>query len=332
MSAECLAGFTTAHSPTRVTCSLVLLVAAIAAPGDSARAERIEPLLDDTRFERGFRVVPPAWPPQASIRAIRPGTDTAEPGWSLSQWYSRFNLADAQPKTLPGGAVQYFDGGKSVTFFPASSEADLGLGLNGMTERRGKSPRIGDAWPHLLAGRPLRVQPSVSELSATRFAIRYRLVHAEMHRPEGFAPALHTAQFNFYLIIANRNAKSAGKGDYFWFGVPMYDARWRLPPAFMARDAGTDRKEGTEKFIYNPAGQTYTSQSAHDGKWVTIDKDLLPLIREGLKAAWDRGFLGGSHDPADYCLTDAFLGWEVTGTVDVEMHVKRLKLEAAFHQ
>jgi hypothetical protein len=307
------------------------LAAAITASGRPARGERIEPLLDEVRFQRGFKVVPPAWPPQVSVRVIRPGADAADPGWSLSQWYSRFNLADAPAKTLPGGAVQYRDAAKSITFFPDRGEADLGLGLNGTTEYRGTPPRIGDAWPHLLAGRPLLARPSLTGPSALRFVIRYRLVRAEVHRPPGFDAARHTAQFNFYLIIANRGAKSAGKGDYYWFGVPMYDARWRQPPPLMARDSGTDRKVGTEKFIYNPASQTYTAQSAHDGKWITIDKDLLPLIREGLRAAWDHGFLGGSHDAADYAPADAFFGWEVTGTLDVEMYLKGLKLEAVYH-
>ena len=72
----------------------------------------------------------------------------------------------------------------------------------------------------------------------------------------------------------------------------------------------------------------YTPQSAHDRDWVTIDRDLLPLVREGLEMAWERGYLKDSHNPADYRLGGMNTGWEVTGPVDVEMQVRGLRLEA----
>jgi hypothetical protein len=128
--------------------------------------------------------------------------------------------------------------------------------------------------------------------------------------------------------VQNRNHQSTGFGDYYWFGVPLYDARDRLPRAHKAVDKGSDRKPATGKFIFNPGGERYTTNSAHDGDWVAIDKDLLPLIREGLETAWDKGFLQDSHDPADYRLMAMNTGWEVTGPLDVEMQLKGLRLEA----
>ncbi len=70
------------------------------------------------------------------------------------------------------------------------------------------------------------------------------------------------------------------------------------------------------------------TQSAHGGDWVAIEKDLLPLIREGLETAWRMAYLKGSQEMVDYRLTAMNTGWEVTGPLDVEMQIADLQLEA----
>ena len=120
----------------------------------------------------------------------------------------------------------------------------------------------------------------------------------------------------------NLNRQSPGYGRYLWFGIPIYDDRSRVPAAFKAQDFG-----GTSMFIFTPAGDVYTSQSAHDREWVTIDKDLLPLIREGLETAWKRGFLKESQSWADYRIAGMNLGWELPGTFDVELQIRNLSLK-----
>jgi hypothetical protein len=227
---------------------------------------------------------------------------------------------------LPDGGIRFRDGAKAVTFFPPGHDVVISFALNGSTEYRGKAPKKGDPWPHLLAERKLLAHPNVSEMACLPLRIRYRLKKAEVHRPDGFDPRRHTAQFVFYLTVQNRNRQSEGFGDYYWFGVPLYDARHRIPKAHKAIDRGSDRKPATGKFIFNPGGERYTTQSAHDGDWVKIDKDLASLIREGLETAWENGFLQDSRNPADYRLMAMNSGWEVTGPLDVEMELAELRL------
>jgi len=286
------------------------------------------PLLDDTRLERGLIVWSPKPGQHVKQGTLRPSDSTAEPIWGLAQWHSRFTLAQAKREQLPGGLVRFTDGGKAVTFFPSNHEADFSLALTGNIEYEGRAPQPGDPWPHLLAERKLLIHPTIAELTAVSMTVRYRLVKTEVHRPAGFDARRHTAQFVFYITVQNRNRQSAGFGDYFWFGVPMYDTRYRLPRAHMAPDIGSDRKPATGKFIFNPGGERYTTQSAHDGDWVTIQKDLLPLVREGLETAWKRGYLQDSRKLDDYRLMAMNTGWEVTGPLDVEMQVAGLRLEA----
>jgi len=299
----------------------------ISATSNTVAAERIV-LLDDPRFDRGFTI----WSPQPGSHVkqgtLPPNGEALEPLWGLAQWHSRFTLAEATRQTLPDGSVRYDDGAKSVTFYPPGGPAHLALGLQGSLEYEHQAPPQGDPWPHLLAERKLAAHPAIVELESLPFAVQYRLVKEQVTRPTGFDPRRHTAQFVFYITVQNRNRQSPGYGDYFWFGVPMYDTRWPIPKAHMAKDVGSDRKPATGKFIFNPGGENYTSQTAHGGQWVSIEKDLLPLVRQGLETAWQRGYLKDSREPADYRLSGMNTGWEVTGPIDVEMQIKGLKLEA----
>lgn len=304
-----------------------LLTTALMANG-AEKPVTTTPLLTDTRFERGFTVWSPKPGSHVKQGTIRPDETASKPIWGLAQWHSRFTLAEVEPERMPGGAVRFSDGAKSVTFFPEGSEADIALGLQGILEYEGKAPEPGDPWPHLLAERKLATQPAVTELEALPFFVQYRLLKERVSRPDGFTPQRHTAQFVFYITVQNRNRESSGFGDYYWFGVPMYDTRQRIPKPHKAMDVGSDRKPATGKFIFNPGGEKYTEQSAHDRDWVTIDRDLLPLVREGLEAAWERGYLKDSHDPSDYRLGGMNTGWEVTGPIDVEVQVRGLRLEA----
>lgn len=308
--------------------AIVCLLPAMVGVGVAEPTESTIPLLDDTRFERGFTVWSPKPGSHVKEEAIRPNESAPEPVWGLAQWHSRFTLAGVAPERMPDGAVRFADGAKAVTFFPPKSEADIAFRLLGNIEYAGKAPEPGDPWPHLLAERKLAAQPALTELKALPLAVQFRLVEERVSQPEGFTPRRHTAQFVFYITVQNRNRQSPGFGDYYWFGVPMYDTRYPIPKAHKAMDVGSDRKPATGKFIFNPGGDKYTSQSAHDRQWVTIERDLLPLVREGLETAWQRGYLKDSHNPADYRLGGMNTGWEVTGPIDVEMQFRGLWLDA----
>jgi hypothetical protein len=307
--------------------SAVLLV--LLANWGSDTTSRTVPLLDDVRFEQGFKVWSAKPGRHVQEGVIRPAEDAGtDPIWGLAQWHSRFSLAEANGERLPNGSLRFADGAKAVTFHTSTQEADLSFLLAGNTEYAGQAPAAGEPWPHLLAERKLLQHPAINEMESLPFTIRYRLVRATVHRPDGFDRDRHTAQFVFYLTVQNRNPRSKGFGDYFWFSVPLYDTRYRLPRAHKAVDKITDRIPATGKFIFNPGGERYTRDSAHDGQWVTIDRDLLPLIMEGLETAWRAGYLPDSRNKSDYRLMDMNTGWEVTGTVDAEMQIAGLRLEA----
>ncbi len=280
-------------------------------------------LLRDPHFQRGFILLEAA-PGKRAVQRTLEGPDKAgKPAWDLAQWSSKHPTLPDLPEKLPNGAVRYANPGKVVAIgLPGTEDGDLSLAVNASAEY-GTHPREeGDPWVHLLTQQEFDNPPSLAELRECRLRIGMRLKHSRLVTPEGYSPARHAAQMQIFLTISNRKTGSPGYGQYLWFGVPLYDNRERLPSGFKAQDRGD-----TKMFIYMLAATDVTSESAHDGKWVTIDKDLLPLLREALQVAWSRGFLKDSTDFADYRLGGAFVGWEVPGIFDVDAQVRDFSLK-----
>jgi len=314
----------TIRLPAHVMAAVLGLPLGAALAASTQPAQRVIPLLHDTAFRRGFKVYDPAPGRHVPRGKLVPFPSIGPPVWGLAQWHCRFTLAGAPPRKLPSGAIRFADASKSVTFArrPAA-EADVAFALSAATEYAGRLRQKGQPWPHLLAEQACAKHPPLPELARLRFRIECRLLHSKAADTPGQTPSLHAAQFLAHVTVQNRNRRSAGYGDYLWFGIPMYDSRCRIPRPHAARDTA-----GTGKFIFNPGGAAYTERSTHDGKWVRIDRDLLPLIRKGLRTARGRGFLTRSRDLADFRIGSFNIGWEMPGPRDAAMHIRGLSLEA----
>jgi hypothetical protein len=140
-----------------------------------------------------------------------------------------------------------------------------------------------------------------------------------------YDPGLHAAQFQMFFIVKSIRPRSADRGNYYWFGVPFYDSRHDIPPAFMAADAG--KKDATGKFIYTVAGETLGEASLKTSQWVALDVDLLPHIVQGLREAVKREYLKDSG-PHDYAVANMNLGWEIPGTFDAAVQVQDFEVLA----
>ncbi len=277
-------------------------------------------LIQDGAFARGFKVYDPK-PGKHVVRGLMQVEPAAgEPIWGLAQWSSRYSLAGVPAERLASGGVRFADDAKAVTFTPARD--GLILTLKGQREYGERFRQAGEPWAHLLAEQRFADHPRIIDLERLRFVIECRLISVKDYAPPDTKLPGQAAQFLAYVTVQNLNRDSPGYGDYLWFGVQMYDSRYREPKAHAAADTGTG------KFIYNPPGSVYTKASAHDGDWIRIDRDLLPLIHEGLKTAWERDHLKQSRDLEDFRLGGFNIGWELPGTLDVEMEFRKLSLEA----
>jgi hypothetical protein len=207
-----------------------------------------------------------------------------------------------------------------------TAEADLSLGVNASLEYGGRARQSSsDPWVHLLLQQEIEDPPSLVDLASCHFHIEAKLNRSKFHRTDDYTPSRHAAQFQVFLSVANRNPKSPGYRQYVWFGIPIYDDRSRMPPAYQAFDSAD-----TKMFINTVAADAFTKESVQDSQWVVFEADLLPLVSEALATAGQRGFLAGWREPADFRVAAVFIGWEVPGIFDVEMQVRNLSLKAQY--
>lgn len=299
-------------------CFLILAFAFAVGGIEAAELGTELELIQDNHFRRGF-ILWEAKPGQHVRYGTLKGADgETTPVWGLSQWSSKFPLAPSDTVRLDG-LVVLSNAAKAIQL---KDGVDVSMAVNSAVEYGTKARVVSEPWVHLLAEQEFLPTAPLSQLTAARLHVEARLLHSRNLHQGDYSPDVHAAQFQIFFTVQNRNKRSKGYGDLLWFGIPIYDNRHRFAPEFKAQDFG-----GTAKFIFTPGGQTFTTNSAHDGRWVVIEKDLLPLMREALKMAWARGFLKASTALEDYHMGGMNMGWELPGTFDVEMQVRNLSLK-----
>lgn len=278
-------------------------------------------LIRDPHFQNGFLLLETR-PGKRVVYGKLPGLNPGTPVWDLAQWSSRVPLQLTDGIGSPG-VVIFTNRAKSVILArPGAPRADLSLGVNAAAEYPQARKSAAEPWVHLLVQQDLQDPPDLGSLAACNFRLEAQLKHSRLVRTNDYSPARHAAQFLVYLTVANRNPKAAGYQECFWFGIPVYDNRERIVPAYEAQDFGD-----TKLFIFTPASDTFTAKSTHDGEWVTFQKDLLPLLRQGLEHARGKGFIKGSGDLADFRPLGIFIGWEVPGMFDIDLQIRNLSLK-----
>ncbi|MBN1846578.1 MAG: family 16 glycosylhydrolase [Sedimentisphaerales bacterium] len=284
------------------------------------------PLFEDLTFQRGFLL---SYPDSAHGRKVEAVLDFGEAGnrpvWRLAQWGTRFSLAGAACRKCSNGDRVYENQGKMVLAAGADSEnRDVILEIRGQAEYGNTARKAGAGWPHLLVEQDARAIHPLTQLEKLPFrALLKRLRFADHMPKEDFDPARHAAQFQMFFIVKNIDARSRDFGDYFWFGVPFFDSRHDIPPAFQARDGG--KADATGKFIYTIDGRVVNHLPMQTGKWITFQGDLLPFIKDGLAEAGRRGFLQ-DVDPAHYAVVNMNLGWEIPGTYTAAIQIRDLQI------
>ena len=248
-----------------------------------------------------------------------------KPVWRLCQWGTKHSLANAECLRFNNHDIAYENKGKKVLVGSENSEKrDLILKINGKAEYGQKVRKHGESWPHLLVEQDAVTIYRLDELEKLKFRLSLRLIHCENHmKNEEYNPQLHAAQFQIFLIVKNINSQSQDHDNYFWFGVPFFDSRYNIPPPYMAKDAG--KQDATGKFIYTIDGTEVNKTPLEGRQWLTVQKNLLPYIKEGLKEAVRKGYLYSSK-LTDYAVVNMNMGWEIPGTFDAAMQIRDLDI------
>lgn len=279
-------------------------------------------LIRDPSFQNGFTLLDPK-PGRRVISGSVKGVFEGVPAWDLAEWSSRHPLKPDDRRATSSGLI-LSNAAKSVVIGrPGTTDFDLALAVNAAAEYPQARKSTSEPWVHLLVQQELTNASALGELTACNFRVEAKLMKSRLAGTNDYSPAIHAAQFLVYMTIANRNPDAAGYQECFWFGIPVFDNRSEVVPAYEAQDFGD-----TKLFIFTPSSDTFALQSVHAGKWATFEKDLLPLFHEGLRRAHAKGFIRGSTDMKDFRLLGLFIGWEVPGRFDVDLAIRNLSLRA----
>lgn len=321
-------GFARFSAKTFVGWTLVVLAALANCPTIRAEQPARQDLFDDPQFRRGFLLSYADSSKGRAVEAVlRVGDANSTPAWRLCQWATRYSLAATPCAQGADGDRFYENEGKKVLVGgPGSANRDLILEVRGGAEYGDHIRRVGEGWPHLLIEQDAVVLRPLDELAAIRFSLSLRLSHCESRMPaDQYDPGLHASQFQMFFIVKNIRPDSPDRDNYFWFGVPFFDNRYDVPPEYMAKDVG--KGDATGKFIYTVDGRAVGVTPMKDGRWLSLDADLLPFLRSGLSEAVQRGYLKDA-DPHHYAVANMNLGWEIPGSFDAAAQIRDLRIAA----
>jgi len=231
-------------------------------------------LLIDTDFRRGLESRDRAGVPVE----IRWGAEAERPVWRVAQHHSRSNVTETAWQTIKEGRFTFRDEWQWLSFNPAGQDADVILGVNSSIEYEGKFRSHGDPWPHLFLSQRMGLPGDrtgtdglrLTDLAGLEFGLSLRLLYDRRNAGAGHDPRIHAAQFVFFLTVRNANEQSPGHGDYYWFGVMLYDDRYSLTSLRAQRYGGSPRKRGTEKLIYDIGLAPFTDAVVASGEWVEV--------------------------------------------------------------
>lgn len=290
---------------------------------NDCRVKKLE-VIADKNFSKGIQLLGTNSANTVPVAQLYPfGKTTTEPCWTLAQWGSKFKLIGAKPRVV-SGRTSYENQGKRISFETVANTVLVSMEVTGSNEY--SSPRKENQdWPHLLLAQEVKSKVRLNEIKSLLYTIDARLMYNDNKMEGALDPKLHTAQVSLYLSIQNVNKQSAMYGDFFWFGLPLYDYRYPDIKEYAEQDLG--KEDATKKFILNVAAKDLFSDTLHDKKWVGIKKDIYPLLLKAFKTAQERGFLKGTLFD-DLGIGSMNFGWEVPGTFDCGLQFKNLDLTA----
>lgn len=294
----------------------------------------LKPLFKDSLHTNGFALTSPVEGTVAMHDTLDyGGTSVGYPTWGIAQWNCLNNdLKNAVFSSSGSSRIyQYGDSGNRVVANVATGSVSFVLnssteyGLNGITS----NPRLANqSWPHLLLYKDLPDSQllNIADKKEVRMKAVYSIDKIVDKMPAGTTDAsLHTAQFQWYITVQNRNVSSPDYGRYIWFGLCYYDYRYAYTPLYSAEDGGKEVNTGA--FIYVPDMQPILQSqgTVSPGKVFNVDVNVLPLIQAAFQLAQQRNYLTSTTWKDLYISTNN-IGWEVPGTYDVGSTIQQLNI------
>lgn len=270
-------------------------------------------IIQDRFFKNGISVKGHTSAQPEAIGYIFPfGENEKTTHWSIAQWGSH-NTFSSPSFTIQDDTIIYQNEAKRVYFYPQKDKTiRLGLEVYGSKEYE-KPRKLEEDWVHLLLEQNFTDPTFLKDVKDLNYKIKSKLLFCDNKMGEDFNPDIHTAQITLFITIQNQNKTSSNHGDFFWFGLPLYDYRYKNILEYGAEDLG--KEDASKKFILTVASAELFKKSMHLMNWITIDKNIYPLIENAFKTAQKKGYMINS-EWNDLCISSMNIGWEVPGTFD----------------
>lgn len=270
-------------------------------------------IIQDRDFKQGIKVLGHSSASPSPIDTLHPFKHSVESvAWVLPQWGSKHVMQEVMPIRL-NDSIIYSNNAKKVVIFPQKGKTtQITLAVNG-SEEYIRPREFNEEWPHLLLEQYFSSPVQLHRIDELIYKTRGKINYCHNRMGNQFNPEIHTAQITQFFTIQNGNIESLDYGNFFWFGLPLFDYRYNAIALYAAQDLG--KEDASKKFIYSVASHDIFEGSMHSQQWITINTNILPFIQQAFATAQQRGYLlQTKYD--DLTITTMNIGWEVPGTFD----------------
>lgn len=298
--------------------------------------DKVVELIPDNKFERGFNAYPgnksfddgtypeDDWTDNVYLKYT---SDTPSPLWQLQQMGCIYDLNDVY-NPLTSAYPSYEDGyykfeGVSNYVHVNPSIGKIILGLNASKEYQ-HARKDRENWPHLLLQNVLNESVQIKDLSELTFSTKLKISCENKMKDSEFNSSLHTAQFILYFIVNTTN--EIDSGEFFYFGVPFYDYRYKgVMKESVMIDNGTSGNTG--KAIYQMDTSFLGTQGFILDHDYDINLDLVSCFADALLKVQSLDRMTNTSVD-DLIVTNMNVGFELPGTFDVKAEIQDFSLKA----
>jgi hypothetical protein len=284
-------------------------------------------LLSDANYSQGFSVIPACSTDCSKaprLRLYNPFSiaPNSSASWEMTQWASHSNITTNGTFIDDGKSkgIQWSTNDKSFTLF---QDGRLQTSVNGYHEYEGKYKAPDVPGVAFLIQQTIGISAGalpLDQVTELRWNLDSQLIHMDQHIQSGYDSNIHAVIFPLYMTIQNLVQGDPEYGKYFWLGIGTYDDRVLMSPQYVNGD------KGTGALIYSPAFLNFANISLHSGNVVHITGNMMPFVKLGLQAAFERQFLN-STDLKKYYVGGMNIGWEVTGLNNGTIQIQNLSLK-----
>jgi len=287
-------------------------------------------LITDNKFETGFHLL--GINPTINHRKLYRHLDydgqakkANRPIWQMAQWWTPFDFTNAVYRTNKDKHI-YENASRKIEV-QSEPNGHLRLNLYGSKEYP-EGPRASgnQPWSHLLIEQDFEKSVSLDQLESLNLKLTFNIESFKDMSAGQYDPSLHAAQLLWYFVIHDQSIEgSTGYGnfkEYFWFGIPLFDNRYKTIGETMHIDQGGIGTTG--HLIYSMASKNYLNEPIQFGKTYDIEIDILPHILNAKQYALDHGYLKKT-DHSNYQIGYMNFGWEIPGMFDVESYIENMQ-------